>query len=121
VNLYNTRISAIALVQVWYHPETPLENDFRDFLLDRGRMWKLSSAPLNMPIIVPGTEAFETSMVMTPVFSGGVKDWSDNIFPVAQNAIVEWMGEVAADPMYRNPEFEIYVEAEDEEEGDVAS
>jgi hypothetical protein len=96
-----------------------MDKDFRAFLLDRGRMWKLSSSPLNVPIIVPGSEEFETSMAITPVFSGGVSDWSDNIFPTAQNVIVEWMEEVAADPEYQNPGFEVYVE-EIEEEADGA-
>jgi hypothetical protein len=119
--LYKARVSAIALVNVWYHPEMPLEKDFRAFLLDRGRMWKLSRCPLNAPLVVPGTEAFETSMSLTPVFSGGVDDWSDNIFPICQNVIVNWIQDVAEDPDYRNPEFEIFVEEEIEEEEEAGA
>jgi hypothetical protein len=117
--LYKARVSAIALVNVWYHPEMPLEKDFRAFLLDRGRMWKLSLSPLNVALAVPGMEAFETSMSLTPVFSGGVDNWTDNVFPVCQNVILNWMQEVAEDPDYRNPEFEIFV-LEEEEEADAA-
>jgi hypothetical protein len=82
-------------------------------------MWKLSRSPLNVPLVVPGTEAFETSMALTPVFSGGVDDWSDNLFPVCQNAILNWIQEVAEDPHYCNPEFEIFVEEDSPEEEEV--
>jgi hypothetical protein len=115
-NLYNGRVSSLALIQTWYHPETTLEEDFRTFLLDRGRMWALSAAPLNVPILAPGNEDFETSMAVTPVFSGGVTDYREMIFPTAQNAILEWMAEVAANPEYRNPEFVIHVDDNNMEE-----
>jgi hypothetical protein len=119
---YNTRVSAIALVQVWYHPEGELEKDFKNFLLDRGRMWKLSRAPLNVPIDLPGTKEFETGMAHTPVFSGGVPDWADSLFPVAQSAILAWMEDVAADIDYCNPEFEVFHEPDEvEEEEEEAS
>lgn len=82
-------------------------------------MWRLSSAPLNVPLVVPGSEEFKTSMALTPVFSGGVDNWSDNILPVAQKVIVDWMQEVAEDAEYLNPEFQIFVDDPVEEEDDA--
>ncbi|RKF64584.1 putative arb2 domain-containing protein [Erysiphe neolycopersici] len=101
---WKPKLLAFASIASYYSPNEITNEDFRKWLINRGRAYIISPEPCGFFLAGPdGSE--EISPRGLPTFSLGEPFYNENILPVGFKAIIDWFEEVANDSSYVNPKF----------------
>jgi hypothetical protein len=127
---YSRRLAAIALVSP-FNGLPGLIDPFKTFLANRGRAWKVSTAPYNKvldtPSYVPPEKPTEWQWpneqpdeftharipALCPEFSSEEHHYNEVVLIKARDTILDWFEDVAKNPLsFRNPDFDVVEWAE---------
>ncbi|POS86346.1 hypothetical protein EPUL_001414, partial [Erysiphe pulchra] len=101
---WKPRLSAFASIASYYSPNEITNEDFRKWLIDRGRAYFISPEPCGLFLAGPdGSEEIPPRGL--PTFSLGEPFYNENMLPVGFKEIIDWFEEVANDSSYVNPTF----------------